>query len=106
AGVLLHLRVDDTGIGIPQEKQELIFEAFAQSDGSTSRLYGGTGLGLAITSQLAGLMGGKAWVESEVGRGSTFHVTMRFELGAESAIKPVLLPARIQGLPVLVVDDN
>ncbi|HEX8089074.1 MAG TPA: response regulator, partial [Blastocatellia bacterium] len=104
--VLLHLRVTDTGVGIPQQKQKLIFEAFTQSDGSTSRKYGGSGLGLAITAQLASLMGGAIWVESEPGKGSTFHTTLRFGVQIDSVATPNLVPANVSGLPVLVVDDN
>ena len=79
----LHLRVRDTGIGIPLDKHRLIFEAFSQADSSTTRQYGGTGLGLAISSQLVEMMGGRIWVESEIGHGSTFHVVLPFGRGAE-----------------------
>jgi two-component system sensor histidine kinase/response regulator len=105
--VELHFTVSDTGIGIPAGKQQLIFEAFAQADSSTTREYGGTGLGLAICSQLVTMMGGRIWLESEVGRGSRFHFTARFGL---PKVPPVLKlpaePALLRGLPVLVVDDN
>jgi len=69
-------RVSDTGMGIPLEKQRIIFEAFTQTDSSTTRKFGGTGLGLAISSRLVSRAGGKMWVESEPGRGSTFSFTM------------------------------
>lgn len=78
--VELHFSVRDTGIGIPAERQAAIFEVFAQAEASTSRIYGGTGLGLAICAQLVELMGGKIWVESEAGHGSTFHFTAKFNL--------------------------
>jgi CheY-like chemotaxis protein len=104
--VVLHISVRDTGIGIPPAKQAQIFEAFSQADSSTSRRYGGTGLGLAISAQLAGLMGGRIWVESEVGRGTTFHVTIALGRGEPAApVRAKVAPA-LQGLPVLVVDDN
>src|SRR3984885_12152732 len=105
--LLLHFSVTDTGIGIPVDKQKKIFEAFAQADTSTTRKYGGTGLGLAICAQLAELMGGRVWVESEVGRGSTFHFIVQFKLQSASAQKQATIsPVKLQDLPVLVVDDN
>jgi len=105
-GVALHLAVRDTGIGIAPEKQRHIFDAFTQADGSTTRQYGGTGLGLAICGHLAEAMGGRIWVESEVGRGSTFHFTAR--LGVHDGVMSRPSPRRLDldGLPVLVVDDN
>jgi signal transduction histidine kinase/CheY-like chemotaxis protein len=109
--VVLHLRVADTGIGIPPEKHQAVFEAFEQADGSTTRKYGGTGLGLAISTRLVGLMGGRIWVESPrtdlgadaPGPGCAFHFTVTMELGrapAETA------PAPLEGVAVLIVDDN
>jgi two-component system sensor histidine kinase/response regulator len=97
----------DTGIGIPLDKQRLIFNAFEQADESTSRRFGGTGLGLAISSRLVELMSGRIWVESEVGQGSQFHFTARFALPHEQS--PPARPANEtprRDIRVLVVDDN
>jgi len=105
--IVLHYSVSDTGIGIPADNQQLIFEAFSQSDSSTTRKYGGTGLGLAISARLVRMMGGRIWVESEPGLGSTFHFTVPFEIPKELAATPVALePVSLRGQCVLVVDDN
>jgi len=106
ADVVLHLAVEDSGIGIPEHKQAAIFEAFAQADSSITRQYGGTGLGLAIASQLVALMGGRIWVESTVGRGSTFHFTVRVQRGSERLARGEPLSADLRDLAVLIVDDN
>ncbi|WP_162136275.1 hybrid sensor histidine kinase/response regulator [Zavarzinella formosa] len=104
--VELRFTVRDTGIGIPADKQQVIFEAFTQADASTTRSYGGTGLGLAITSQLVSLMVGRVWVESEVGKGSAFHFTVRLKKLSGPAPKPLDGRVDLERLPVLVVDDN
>lgn len=104
---VLHFAVSDTGSGIPPEKQRAIFEAFTQADSSMTRKYGGTGLGLAICSQLVGIMGGHIRVESEVGRGSTFHFTLPFKLQQSQPAKiPALDIQDLRGLRVLIADGN
>jgi signal transduction histidine kinase/DNA-binding response OmpR family regulator len=105
--IVLHVSVTDTGIGIPKEKQNAIFELFEQADSGMTRRFGGSGLGLAISSRLVDLMGGRIWVESEDGKGSTFHFTARFEKVDEQPAQA--LPPRaavIADTRVLVVDDN
>ena len=104
--VTLHFAVNDTGIGIPPEKLDRLFKSFSQVDASTTRQYGGTGLGLAISAQLVRMMGGRVWLESAPGVGSTFHFSVAFGLSKATA-RP--LPANridLHELPVLVVDDN
>jgi signal transduction histidine kinase/CheY-like chemotaxis protein len=107
--LLLHCSVADTGIGIPYEKQGLIFEAFTQADGSTTRQYGGSGLGLAISNRLVTLMGGRMWVESTPGQGSCFHFTLRVDAIRETTSVTAHLKETglsLAGRRVLVVDDN
>jgi CheY-like chemotaxis protein len=104
---LIRVEVQDSGIGIPPEKQEHVFQAFSQAEGSTTRRYGGTGLGLTICRQLAELMGGEIGVNSEVGRGSTFWFTARFSLQEEAP--PIVQPEvmdTIQDTRILVIDDH
>ena len=103
---VLHVAVTDTGPGIPADKQALIFHAFSQADTSTARRFGGTGLGLTISSQLVALMGGRLWVESEAGQGATFSFTASLTVHDRRVEAPAVRPVSLEGLPVLVVDDN
>ncbi|HMC60610.1 MAG TPA: response regulator, partial [Candidatus Solibacter sp.] len=104
--ILLHFAVRDTGIGIPMDKQRVIFEAFSQADGSTTRNFGGTGLGLTISSHLASLMHGALCVESNPGEGSCFRLSIPAGTMNGSPATPPAELAGLAGMPVLVVDDN
>jgi PAS domain S-box-containing protein len=104
SGTMLHFSVSDTGVGIPHEKQPLMFEPFSQADGSTTRRYGGTGLGLAISSSLVTLMGGRMWLDSEPGEGSTFHFLAAF--GVVGTAPQAAMDMYPSELSALVVDDN
>jgi CheY-like chemotaxis protein len=102
--VEVHFAVRDTGIGISSENQKRIFDAFSQEDGSITRRFGGTGLGLTISNRLAALMGGRIWVESKLGEGSTFHVTLPLGVGDRDFVAQQ--PPELTGKRVLLVDDN
>jgi two-component system, sensor histidine kinase and response regulator len=106
-GGRIRVRFDirDTGIGIPEDKQTLIFEAFSQADGSTTRKFGGTGLGLTISTRLAKMMDGDLWVDSQPGQGSCFHFTACFDVASELELGYPDQPS-LAGMQVLVVDDN
>ncbi len=104
---ILHFTVSDTGIGIPADKQKSIFDPFSQADTSTTRKYGGTGLGLTISTRLLKMMGGTIWLESEVGRGTRFHFTVRVgSSGKAVEVGTIAPPEILRGVKVLVVDDN
>jgi two-component system, sensor histidine kinase and response regulator len=104
---LLHFVVSDTGVGIAEEKQTLIFDAFSQADVSTTRKYGGTGLGLAISKRLVEIMGGKIWVNSKEGAGAEFHFTVRFRTApVPQTPAAAISPGALRAAKVLIVDDN
>jgi signal transduction histidine kinase/DNA-binding response OmpR family regulator len=99
--------VADTGIGIPLEKQGAIFSPFTQADSSTTRKYGGTGLGLSISAHLVSMMGGRIWLDSEVGKGTHFHFTTRLKVLNKRPESPYSVPLQaLQGMRILVVDDH
>ena len=104
----LHLVATDTGIGIPPERQKAIFDPFTQANASTTRKYGGTGLGLTISARLVEAMGGRIWLESEVGQGTQFHFTVQMKIPEAEGTKSSadILPQLCCGARVLVVDDN
>jgi signal transduction histidine kinase/DNA-binding response OmpR family regulator len=101
----LHCKVQDTGVGVPQEKLQTIFESFQQANEATTRKYGGTGLGLSICRKLARLMGGEVWAESSPGNGSTFHFTASFQQG-RYAPKKTITSIPLQNSKALIIDDN
>jgi PAS domain S-box-containing protein len=104
---VLRFTVTDTGIGISAEKQKLVFFPFTQADSSTTRKYGGTGLGLTISARLVAMMGGDIWLESEMGKGTEFHFTVRLKVLHTRPDLGVIVPVEsLRGLRVLVVDDN
>jgi signal transduction histidine kinase/CheY-like chemotaxis protein len=105
--VSIHFSIKDTGVGIPADKLQKIFEPFAQADGSTSRKYGGTGLGLTICAKLVEMMQGRIWVESQEGKGATFHFTVTFGIQEKPSLRPPpMQPDQLRNLRVLIVDDN
>ncbi|MCD6231060.1 PAS domain S-box protein [Candidatus Aerophobetes bacterium] len=102
----LYFQIKDTGIGIPLGRRDKIFDAFTQADSSTTRKYGGTGLGLSISRRLVEMMGGKIWVESEVGKGSTFHFTAKFGLQPQPKQQFSLKDIDLKGKYAFIIDDN
>lgn len=104
--IRLHVSVKDTGIGIPSDRQQQVFESFSQADTSTTRRFGGTGLGLTISARLIEMMNGLIWLESEVGQGTTFHFLCEFGISKDQESKHKARLEELSDLPVLVVDDN
>ncbi len=105
-GLRLHFTISDTGIGIPADKQLVIFQAFAQADGSTTRKFGGTGLGLTICSRLVQLMNGRIWVESEHGQGSQFHFVVELRSVPGGTTRQEVPSENLAGMRILIADDN
>ena len=103
---LLHFSVSDTGIGIPPDRVQAVFEAFTQADNSTTRKHGGTGLGLTITKRLVEMMGGRIWVETRPAGGSVFRFTAQFGIQPLPHLEPALAAVELKGRSVMVVDDN
>ncbi len=103
---VLHFRVKDTGIGMTPEQCGKLFQSFSQADTSTTRKYGGSGLGLVICKRMVEMMDGRIWVESEVGKGSTFHFEATFDLQSETSARSIRRAGELAGVRVLVVDDN
>jgi two-component system, sensor histidine kinase and response regulator len=104
---VIRFTVADTGIGIPAEKQKTIFSPFTQADSTTTRKYGGTGLGLSISTHLIAMMGGRIWLESDVGKGTRFHFTVRLKVCEEIPAPGATVPMEtLNGLRILVVDDH
>lgn len=104
--VVLHFWVRDSGIGMSPDQIDQLFKPFTQGDSSTTRQYGGTGLGLTISRQLVEMMNGRIWVNSQLGKGSTFHFTARFGVQKNPSTKRALLATELQGKRILLVDDN
>ncbi len=110
---ILEIAVADTGIGIAADRQQVIFSPFVQADSSSTRQYGGTGLGLAICTRLVKMLGGNLWLESELGRGSTFHFTLQARVAQPAQVAPApdsvaqnVSAAHVDPLNVLIAEDN
>jgi signal transduction histidine kinase len=102
----IQVSVSDTGIGIPPEQQEKIFQSFEQAESSTTRKYGGTGLGLAISKSIVEMMGGTIWVQSEIGKGATFAFTIQVKRGVHAKQRPLSDDINLSNVRILTVDDD